>query len=103
METSTTETTVRRTGPGPFPPGFNPDTAAAAAAAAAAQQQQVQQQRANSLGAGQDRGYIEAFDVEIGLDVDEVRREAEWLGSGSAADADAEIDSDDEENVRRGV
>ena len=83
-----------------------------AAAAAAAQQQQqqqvqqqrVQQQRANSLGAGQDRGYIEAFDVEIGLDVDEVRREAEWLGSGSAADAsDAEIDSDDEENVRRGV
>ena len=110
METWTTETTVRRTGPGPFPPGFNPDTAAAAAAAAAAQQQQqqqqvqqqrVQQQRANSLGAGQDRGYIEAFDVEIGLDVDEVRREAEWLGSGSAADA--EIDSDDEENVRRGV
>ena len=103
METWTTETTVRRTGPGPFPPGFNPDTAAAAAAAAAAQQQQqqqqqvqqqrVQQRRANSLGAGQDRGYIEAFDVEIGLDVDEVRREAEWLGSASAADA--EIDSDD--------
>ena len=41
LETWTTETTVRRTGPGPFPPGFNPD---AAAAAAAAQQQQQQQQ-----------------------------------------------------------
>ena len=81
LETWTTETTVRRTGPGPFPPGFNPD--AAAAAAAAAQQQQQQQQRrpdSNSLGAGQDRGYIEAFDVELD-----------------------EADSDDEENVRRGV
>jgi hypothetical protein len=32
------------------------------------------------LGAGQDRGYIEAFDVELD-----------------------EADSDDEENVRRGV
>ena len=29
LETWTTETTVRRTGPGPFPPGFNPDAAAA--------------------------------------------------------------------------
>ena len=36
LETWTTETTVRRTGPGPFPPGFNPDAAAAAAAAQAA-------------------------------------------------------------------
>ena len=83
LETWTTETTVRRTGPGPFPPGFNPDAAAAAAAAAAQQQQQQQQQQqrrpdSNSLGAGQDRGYIEAFDVELD-----------------------EADSDDEENVRR--
>jgi hypothetical protein len=82
LETWTTETTVRRTGPGPFPPGFNPDAAAAAAAAAAQQQQQQEQRRpdSNSLGAGQDRGYIEAFDVELD-----------------------EADSDDEENVRRGV
>ena len=82
LETWTTETTVRRTGPGPFPPGFNPDAAAAAAAAAAQQQQQQEQRRpdSNSLGAVQDRGYIEAFDVELD-----------------------EADSDDEENVRRGV
>jgi hypothetical protein len=82
LETWTTETTVRRTGPGPFPPGFNPDAAAAAAAAAAQQQQQQEQRRpdSNSLGAGQDRGYIEAFDVELD-----------------------EADSDDEENVRRGL
>jgi hypothetical protein len=82
LETWTTETTVRRTGPGPFPLGFNPDAAAAAAAAAAQQQQQQEQRRpdSNSLGAGQDRGYIEAFDVELD-----------------------EADSDDEENVRRGV
>ena len=42
-----------------------------------------------------DRGYIEAFDVEIGRDDD-----AERLGSETD---DAEVDSDDEENVRRGV
>ena len=87
LETWTTETTVRRTGPGPFPPGFNPDAAAAAAAAQQQQQQQQPQQQqqqrrpdTSSLGAGQDRGYIEAFDVELD-----------------------EADSDDEENVRRGV
>jgi len=87
LETWTTETTVRRTGPGPFPPGFNPDAAAAAAAAQQQQQQQQPQQQqqqrrpdTSSLGAGQDRGYIEAFDVELD-----------------------EADSDDEENVRRGL
>ena len=50
QETWTTETTVRRTGPGPFPPGFTPDTAAAAAAAAAAHSSSSSSSRSSSSG-----------------------------------------------------